>query len=178
MVNVKELVEFVSPYYIHKDIMHNLDHIERMLNSAKKLAARYPQAYDKELITYACYFHGFIYKEEQAIRSFLCQQRMDSEKINQIIRASWESQADEMPQTLAGKILHDAHLTEGGKTYLVVKSLCTGTARGQTLEQSIDYLEKHILGKRSCCLPEADVLYKEMEEYAKQFIYELKAGLA
>jgi uncharacterized protein len=126
----------------------------------------------------ACYFHGFIYNEEDAIRNYLIQQGLESDKIEKIIQVSWESQAEQVPQTIEGKLLHDAHLIEGGKTFLVVKSLCTGTARGQTLEKTMEYMEKHIIGKRSCCLPEAVAVYKEMEDYAKQFILELKAGLA
>jgi len=38
---------------------------------------------------------------------------------------------------MEGKILHDAHMIEGGKIYLIVKSLITGSVRGQTLEQTI-----------------------------------------
>ncbi|WP_346870910.1 hypothetical protein [Clostridium sp. UBA5119] len=45
--------------------------------------------------------------------------------IKKIINASRESQRDEEVITLEGKILHDAHMIEDGKTYLIVKSLIT-----------------------------------------------------
>lgn len=177
MINEGSLLEFVSPFYVKKDIMHNLSHIGRMLTSAKKLLKLYPEITDLESIMYGCYFHGFIYLREDLIREYLVKQGLDTEKIEKIVRISWESQKDEVAETLEGKLLHDAHMIEGGKTYLMVKSLCTGTARGQTLEQTLDYFEEYVLGKGECYLPEAQTIYKEMQEFASNFIRDLREGL-
>jgi uncharacterized protein len=172
------LIEFVSPFYVNKDIMHNLSHIERVLNSARKLLKYYPEITDLELITYSCYFHRFIYVREDIIRSYLMNQGLREERVDKIVKVSWESQKDEVPETLEGKLLHDAHMIEGGKTYLIVKSLCSGTARGQTLEQTLDYFEKHVLGQGDCYLPEAQSVYKDMQEFARNFLLELREGLS
>jgi uncharacterized protein len=177
MIDMSSLVDFVRPYYADKDIMHDLSHIDRMIDSAYKLLKYYPEITDRELIVYGCYFHGFIYLEEGLIRQYLEQQGLDDEYIGKIIRISWESQKDEVPKTIEGKLLHDAHMIEGGKTYLVVKSLCTGTARGQSLEQTLEYFENNVLGKRECYLPEAQPIYSEMQQFAKDFIRDLRAGL-
>lgn len=177
MINQKSLVEFVSPFYTNKDIMHDLSHIERMLNSAKKLLKHYPEVPDIDLIVYGCYFHGFIYLREDLIRDYLKNQGEPAERIEKIIKVAWESQKDEIPDSLEGKLLHDAHMIEGGKTYLIVKSLCTGTARGQSLEQTLDYLEKHVLGQGECYLSEAIKTYTEMQNFAADFIKDLKDGL-
>jgi uncharacterized protein len=69
-------------------------------------------------------------------------------------------------------------LIEGGKTFLIVKSLCTGSARGQTLEETIQIIEERILGKRKCYLPEAIQVYRDMEQFAKEFLDDLKLGLS
>lgn len=78
---------------------------------------------------------------------------------------------------MEGRILHDAHMIEGGRTYFIVKSLITGSVRGQTLEQTIDYIENNILDKGLCYLPEAQEIYDEQQAFAKDFIVSLKEGL-
>ena len=90
---------------------------------------------------------------------------------------AWESQKNEEAETLEGRILHDAHMIEGGRTYLIVKSLITGSVRGQTLEQTIDYIEKNILDNGVCYLQEAQEIYDEQQAFAKDFIVRLKEGL-
>ncbi|TBL67471.1 hypothetical protein [Paenibacillus thalictri] len=177
MIDMDNLIKFVKPYYADKDIMHDLSHIDRLINSANRLLKYYPEISDRNLILYACYFHGFIYLEEELIREYLEIKGLNSEYIEKIIKISWESQKDEIPETLEGKVLHDAHMIEGGKTYLIVKSLCTGTARGQSLEQTLEYFEKYVLGKRECYLPEAQPIYKEMQQFASEFLSDLRDGL-
>lgn len=157
--------------------MHNLSHIERMRDCAKMLIEEHEIIVDEDLIIYGSYFHGFIYREEHLIRGFLQGENLAEDYIDKIILASWESQKDEDARTQEGMVLHDAHLIEGGKTFLIVKSLVTGTARGQKLEQTIDYLENNVLGKSRCYFPKAQELYKLKEEYAMEFMRELRAGL-
>ncbi|WP_346896169.1 hypothetical protein [Clostridium sp. UBA7503] len=52
-------------------------------------------------------------------------------------------------------------MIEGGKTYLIVKSLITGSLRGQTIEENIKYVEDNVLGKGTCYLPKAKMIYGE-----------------
>ena len=75
----------------------------------------------------------------------------------------------EVPETLEGKILHDAHVLEGGKPYLVVKTLITGSVRGQSLLDTLKYMEGNVLDKNSCYLPETIPLCEEMNEYTNRF---------
>lgn len=65
----------------------------------------------------------------------------DSE-IDMITKIAWESQRIEIPETIERKILHDAHVFESGKTYTVVKNLITGPVRGQTLEETLEFMKK------------------------------------
>jgi len=106
-----------------KDIMHNLSHIDRVLKYVKKLLKAGNYKSDIDILIYSACFHGFIYKNEQNIVDWLKTQQISTDKIKKIINVAWESQKDEIATTLEGKILHDAHKIEGGKTYLIVKSL-------------------------------------------------------
>ncbi len=175
MIKIKELEVFVKPFYEKKDIMHNLAHIRRILKIARNLSKKYKV--DNEILICGAYFHGIIYNKEKEIKKFLKAQKLSDEKINKIIKVTWESQKNIKPETIEGKLLHDAHLIEGGKTFLIVKSLITGAIRGQTLEEIIHYIEKNLIGKFRCYLPEAQKIYKEKEKFAKEFLKDLKKNL-
>jgi len=174
MINKEKLIEFVEPYYENKDIMHNLDHIERVLKYVEKLVKNIDYSVDMDILIYGLYFHGFIYNSEKIIIQWLKTQNISQDIIDKVINVSRESQKDEEAATIEGKILHDAHMIEGGKTYLIVKSLITGSVRGQNLEETIKYIEDNILDKGTCYLLEAKKIHCEQQEFAKNFIYDLK----
>ena len=39
--------------------------------------------------------------------------------------------------------MHDAHVSEGGKIYLVVKTLIAGSVRGKSLIDIFNYMERN-----------------------------------
>ena len=175
MIKIKELKAFVKPFYETKDIMHELGHIKRIFKIAKTISKNYKV--NRDVLIYSAYFHGIIYNKEKQVKKFLKAQKLPEEKINKIIKVAWESQKHIKPETIEGKILHDVHLIEGGKTFLIVKSLITGTIRGQTLKETINYIEKNIISKFKCYLPESQRIYKEKEKFAKEFLKDLKKNL-
>ncbi len=73
--------------------------------------------------------------------------------------------------------MHDAHILEGGKTYLVVKTLITGSVRDLTLLDTLNYMEQSVLNKSGCYLPETVPLCEEMNKYTNAFFDELKEGI-
>ena len=177
MLNEKALFEFVEPYYADKDIMHNMWHIELVKKMVNKIIAGSSYSVDEECLLLATYFHGFIYKDEEKIKQWMREQDYDEERIAKTVQIAWESQRSEIPETLEGKILHDAHVLEGGKTYLIVKTLITGSVRGQALLDTLQYMEGHVLDKNSCYLPETIPLCEEMNEYTNRFFEELTEGI-
>lgn len=177
MINIENLKEFARPYYVKEDIMHNLCHIGRVLKSVEKLLENGKYDVDMDTVIWAAYFHGFIYNSEDDIVQWLKTQEVSEDKINKIVSVAWETLEDKVPVTLEGKVLHDAHMTEGAKTYLVVKSLITGCSKGQVLEETIGYMEDNILDKGTCYLPEAQEFYTEQQNYAKEFVQNLKITL-
>lgn len=71
MVDIKALQAFVEPYYADKDIMHNMWHIELVQKAVEKIIAAGGYEVDRECLTLAVYFHGFIYRAEDAVRAWM-----------------------------------------------------------------------------------------------------------
>lgn len=178
MLDWDALESFVRPYYADKDIMHNLWHIELVKRMADRILSVGNYKINEEHLILALYFHGFIYRDEETIRAWLKKQQYSPEAMEHIVKIAWESQRKEVPETLEGKILHDAHVLEGGKAYCVVKTLITGSVRGQSPEQTLRFMEKNVLGKNQCYLPETIPLCEEMNAYTQQFYYDISSGIA
>jgi len=176
-VDKEKLIDFVTPYYANNDIMHNLWHIELIHKYAEKILKSGQYEVDYDSLICAAYFHGLIYTNQSTIVDWLRSQNIEEGKVQFIVTIANEFWCPEIPQTLEGKILHDAHVIEGGKQYSVVKCLITGSVRGQTLLQTIEYIEKFIVDKNKCYLPETIPLCEESNEYLKTFIQTLKEDI-
>lgn len=176
-MDIEALTAFCAPYYADKDIMHSLWHIELIQRWTEKVIALGNYNPDREALAYATYFHGFIYSDEPAIRAWLAEQSVVPDHIEKIVKIAWESQRPEIPETLEGKILHDAHVLEGGKTYLVTKTLITGSVRGQSLKDTLNYLKTRVIDQNHCYLPETIPLLNEMNAFAKDFAVALEQGI-
>lgn len=169
MLKEMALLKFVKPYYADKDIMHNWWHIELVQKMIDRILAKSDYEVDEECLKLATYFHGFIYSDEKKIRQWMHKHSYSDEMISKTVKIAWESQRSETPETIEGKILHDAHVLEGGKTYQVVKTLITGSVRGQSLVDTLKYMEKNVLNTNKCYLPETIPLCEEMNRYTNDF---------
>ena len=175
MTLIEKVKVFVQTYYEGKDLMHNFSHIVRVLKLAEKIAKNCQV--DTELLIIGAYFHGVIHLDEEKVVNFLQSNKVDEKRIKKIVQIAWDSQKNSTSDLIEGKLLHDAHLLEGGKTYLIVKSFVTGTARGQSLSETIKYMEDNVLGKFKCLLPESQNEYCEKEKFAEEFLKDLKENL-
>lgn len=173
LVEQEKIEEFIKPYYEDKDIMHNMWHIELVKRTINKILKQTKYDVDKDLIEIAMYFHGFIYLDEEKIRNWLRVNGVNENDIEKIIQISWESQRPEKPKTLEGKILHDAHVLEGGVNYVIVKTLITGSVRGQSLEETLNFMKENVLNKNKCYLPETIKMCDEMNKRTNEFYNEL-----
>lgn len=176
-VTYDEIINFVKPYYDDKDIMHNMWHMELVKKKIDYIISISNYNINYENLILAMYFHGFIYSDEKTIRKWLKDKNFTDEEINNIIQIAWESQRSEIPETVEGKILHDAHVLEGGKTYLVVKTLITGSVRQQSLKETLKYMKENVLNKNKCYLKETIPLCEEMNKYTNKFYEELANGI-
>jgi uncharacterized protein len=174
--SLTKLEEFARPYYAEKDAMHDLSHIRRFLRVARTLSKRYHA--DDQVLTCAAYFHGIDQgKHRGDLCKFLESQGLRGRRAEKVLRVALESQKESRPKTIEGKVLHDAHLLEGGRTFMVAKSLVTGILRGSSLREIADYFEDNIDGKFECYLPEARKAYAEKERFAREFFHSLKRSL-
>lgn len=177
-MEIEKLERFVEPFYKNEDIMHDLSHVLRIHRAAKMLAKPYGGKVDLDIVVFGSYFHGMIAQHGAEIARYLKSLDLPEEKIHLVMKVSSESLKEEVPQTLEGKIVHDAHLIEGGKTFMIVKSLITGALRRQTLEETIEFLESSVIGKFHCYLPQSQRIYAGKERFAKSFLAQLKGDIA
>ncbi len=176
-VHEQDLIEFTEPYYADKDIMHNMWHIELVKKMVDKIISIGEYEVNREVLLFAIYFHGFIYRDEVRIRLWMRERGYSEDFTTRVVQVAWESQRNEIPDTLEGKILHDAHVLEGGKTYLIVKTLITGSVRGQSLSETLRYMKDYVLNINRCYLPETIPLCNEMNEYTNRFFLDLREGI-
>lgn len=162
--------EFAGPFLAAKDSMHGIGHVKNILKIAEELRRKHGG--DSDVILYAGYLHGIVREHGKEARKFLESQRFDGKKVEKIMTAAREAVGT--ARTTEGKVLHDAHLLEGGESHLVVKAITTGNEKGQTVRESISYLEEHVLGKHRCCFPENQRLYDKKESFAKKALVKLK----
>ncbi len=87
-MDISRLVEFSSPYYKEKDIMHNMWHIELLLKSIDKIIHLGNYQVNKEYLILAAYFHGFVYSHENDIRKWMSNEGYSNEEIESIISIS------------------------------------------------------------------------------------------
>ena len=151
MINDKALFEFVEPYYVDKDIMHNMWHIELVQRTVNRILSQCSYIVDEECLRLATYFHGFIYRDEARIKQWMLEQNYDEEKVAKTLKIAWESQRSEIPETIEGKILHDAHVLEGGKTYFLLSGLNQFPARPRCLKRPPHLSWFHFLLDRRDC---------------------------
>lgn len=177
MISDETLQAFIKPYYENKDIMHNLWHIELVQKQIDHVIKLGNYDVDREALRLALAFHGFVYRDEATIRKFLTEHNCPEDLIEKSIKIAWESQRPEVPQSLEGKILHDAHVLEGGKTYTVVKTLITGSVRGQALTETLAFMKEHVLNANKCYLPETIPLCEEMNTFTNKFYEDLRKGM-
>ena len=173
LVDEKKLQKFIKHYYEDKDIMHNMWHIELVKKSINKILNQTQYDVNEDLLEMAMYFHGFIYRDEEKIKKQLKENDVSDETIEKTIQISWESQRLEEPKTLEGKILHDAHVLEGGTSYTIVKTLITGSLRGQSLEETLKFVKENVLNKNKCYLPETIKMCDEMNRITNEFYNKL-----
>ena len=82
-----KLIEFVRPYYADKDIMHNMWHIELVEKWVNKILGMSSHYVNSEHLTYATYFHGFIYTHESDIRTWLKEQNLSNADIRACLKS-------------------------------------------------------------------------------------------
>jgi uncharacterized protein len=174
-VTAAALEEFLRADYASKDTMHDTTHIRRVHRAAERLALDTGTVYDRFVLLAGAYLHGVVYipEREREARAFLERAGVQSGVIDRAVTAARESQTDAVPRTREGMLLHDGHLLEGGRSFLLVKTLVTGAARGSALADIVAFWDHHVVGRFRCALPLAQQRYNEQEAFAQAVFAEL-----
>ncbi len=145
-----DYVRILEPLYSKKDPAHGLGHIRRLYAKSvlfsKKLKA------DRRVLGLGAALHGVVDERRPEAEQLLLMASIPAGLLENGVTAALESKADAVPETDEGKILHDAHLCEGGDDFLAVKSLATASFRGYPLTESYAWVSENILknSKRRC----------------------------
>lgn len=164
MISEKDIRTFVAPFYENRDVMHDLSHVDRVLKKAKQMAE--VRQVDDFVLSTATYCHGIISVHKEAITAFLDLHHIDKEKQEAIIQTALDADKEALPTQMEGKILHDAHLLEGGETFGIIRPLVCGALSGKSLEESIDHYEQYLQGRFKCVLPENHEEFQRREAFA------------
>lgn len=174
---IEDIINFVLPFYKDKDIMHDFTHIQRIKVALKKLTEQSNIKFQYELTEVALYFHGIIYSHEPLIKAFLFEKNFSEKQIKLILKIAWESQKEYKPTTNEGLMLHDAHMLEGGRNFEIIKSLITGSVRGQSLEETMNYIENNLLEKGKCYTKVGIKQYEIMKLRTREIFEELNVAI-
>lgn len=174
-VTAADLEGFLASDYASKDTMHDLTHIRRVHRAAEHLAAVTRTVYNRDVLLIGAYLHGVVYTaaRELAARHFLATSGVAATIVERAVTAAWESQTDATPASAEGILLHDGHLLEGGRSFLLVKTLVTGGARGSSLPDIAAFWQRHVAGRFRCVLPAAQAEYEDQESFAQAVFEEL-----
>ncbi|MDX9690695.1 MAG: hypothetical protein RBT70_09610 [Alphaproteobacteria bacterium] len=141
-----DLMALTKSDYDRKDTMHDWSHIRRCYIAALNVVESNPTEYDAIALVGGLILHGVIYEDgmEDRVYKYLASKGASDDLAKKMIHVAWDSQKESRPETIEGGILHDAHLLEGDKNFLITKILVTGTARGQKLDQTVNYFFKNV----------------------------------
>lgn len=125
MINEKEVVKFVKPFYAKRDSMHNFAHILRIKKKISFLKRQYSKL-NKEFLNFLIYFHG--------------SRKWAKKNKNKIVvlgySASWIDKINS-PTTPEGKLVWDANCLENVGRYGIKRTLALEKHYGQTREKTL-----------------------------------------
>ncbi len=169
----KEIANFAVPLHADKDKGHDFSHIRRIVTKSLEIAERHPC--DTESLRLAANLHGITMAYRTEISEFLSSHSYSQQQIEKIRSIALEY-LDKSLKTTEGKIIFDAHLIEGGKTFHVMKSLAIDLSSGRTIAQSIKSLEKWSFSQE-CCFSENQPVFDEYRAYALTFLEDVKRDM-
>lgn len=169
-MTVNDLANFVAPYYDKKDILHNNAHTKRLVRMVNKIidkcGCKDDVKYDNVIC--AAYLHVMVKNEEGRALDWLMSHGVSEPQARDIIDIAKRGQRDGRPNSLESKILHDAYILEGGKSYAMTRYLIYGYKNNLGIEKTLLYIENSIIPSLRCYLPWTQ---EQLEEY-KDFVQE------
>ncbi len=133
------LTHYVTPYYEAKDLLHGIDHAYRLIDAAREIGTAESMTFDDEIMVYGGLFHGLAAQHAAEIGAFFGPE--ESALAGIVLDAAIASLGRSECRTTEEKLLHDAHVVEGGDLYFFIKPLLTGTYVRQPLEETLSFID-------------------------------------
>lgn len=105
-------LDILAPLYQPKDPAHGIGHIRRIY--AKALVFSKGRKPDMAALSLGAALHGLVAERKPEAQGLLLMGGVPAELLEKAMVVAAESQTDAVPKSIEGKILHDAHLCEGG----------------------------------------------------------------
>jgi len=166
---------------------HDAAHSLRVYRNAMKIAENEPEA-DPEIVALAALLHDaddhkLFHTENNAnTRSFLAENRVPEEMINQICTAinavSFSQNRGKTPSTLEGKIVQDADRLDALGAIGIARTFAYGGEHGRPLQESVQHFhDKLLLLKDTMNTETGRQLAKERHAFMESFLRELQEDL-
>ncbi len=178
-MTINELANFVAPYYDKNDILHNNAHTKRLVKMVNKIIDNggYKNEVRYDNVICAAYLHVMVKNEEEKAFNWLVSQGVSEPQARDIIEVAKRGQRDGRPDTLESKILHDASILEGGKTYALTRYLIFGYKNNLGIDKTISYIENSIIPSLRCYLPWTQQQLEEYKAYTLESVARMRDEL-
>lgn len=178
-MTISDLSAFVAPYYDKKDVLHNNEHTKRLIKMVDRIIEKggYKNDIAYDNIICAAYLHVMVKTDEALALRWLKEQGIGSSHAEDIVEIAKRAQRDARPNTLESKILHDANILEGGKSYFAVRYIIYGNYNGISIKRMLDNIENTIIPSLRCYLPVTQEMFEESKAYALNFVEQLREDI-
>lgn len=177
--NIMSYKDYVKKHYETKDVAHDFEHIERIINTTKRIVAYgVDKDIDYPLLTFLQCFHGLNPKLEADSRfkektiGFLLEKGWVAREISNAFESL--NRHCKLPQRIEEEIVHDANFIEVVGYFGLARAFNSAGARGQSVEEIMQILKSHYYDKVECKTPYGKIVYKERKELAESFLNALK----
>ncbi len=178
-MTINDLANFVAPFYDKKDILHNNSHTRRLVKMVNKIIDKggYKNEVKYDNVICAAYLHVMVKNEADRAFEWLVSHGISEPQARDIIDIAKRGQRDGIPNSLESKILHDAYILEGGKSYAFARYIIYGYKNNLGIKKTLNYIEDSILPSLRCYLPLTQKMLQEYKEHVEDCVEEMREEL-
>ncbi len=161
--------------------MHNFQHITRINNRLTPLSDGIPEPIRHDKLFFLVCFHGLgkiLARNADfdfTARDFLKSLGWTKENIEKAFQSLCQHLSN--PRSIEEKVVQDANYVKTLGVFWIAKAFTTGGAKGQSLEETINFFENQFHDKVVFQTPAGKLWKRKKKTYTKEFLKRLKAEL-